>query len=207
MLRSNVGLIMQEGLGSRIVENDELRTASFDFVGYDDMSCLYPTTLSPAAINRRTMKTAPGNTNMKIDLSKVLADTKLGRFHVVVLALCLLIVMIDGYDLVVMGVALPTIMSEMNMSTDVAGIIASSASVGMMVGAIFMGTLRDRIGRIKTIAVCVALFSVFTAMIGLVRTPETLAVLRLSPESDLEALFRASQRRQQSTRPSTCKAG
>lgn len=116
---------------------------------------------------------------MKIDLSKVLADTKLGRYHIAVLALCFLIVTIDGYDLVVMGVALPTIMSEMNMSTDVAGIIASSALVGMMIGAIFMGTLADRIGRIKTIAVCVTLFSVFTAMIGLVRTPEALAALRL----------------------------
>ncbi|MEF2082357.1 aromatic acid/H+ symport family MFS transporter [Pseudomonas aeruginosa] len=170
---------MQKALGSRIVESDELRLASFDFVGYDDVSCLnarYPfTRCNPSPDNENNTR----SNNMKVDISKVFAETKLGRYHIAVLALCFLIVTIDGYDLVVMGVALPAIMSEMNMSTEVAGIIASSALVGMMVGAIFMGTLADRIGRIKTIAVCIALFSVFTAMIGFVRTPEALAALRL----------------------------
>ncbi|CAB3763386.1 MULTISPECIES: MFS transporter [Burkholderia] len=116
---------------------------------------------------------------MQIDLSAVIDDARFGPFQVAILALCCLIVTIDGYDLVVMGVALPTIISDMKMDAHVAGMIASCALVGMMVGAIAMGALADRIGRIRTIAACVALFSLFTAASGLARDPVSFAALRL----------------------------
>lgn len=116
---------------------------------------------------------------MQFDLSKVIDDARLGPFHAITLALCFLIVTIDGYDLVIMGVALPTIITNMKMDARVAGIVASCALVGMMFGAIFMGTLADRIGRIRTVAICVTLFSVFTAASGIVRNPVSFAALRL----------------------------
>lgn len=115
---------------------------------------------------------------MKIDLSEVVDNARFGPFQAAMLALCFLIVTIDGYDLVVMGVALPTIIADMHMDARVAGLIASCALVGMMFGAIAMGTLADRIGRIRTIAACVTLFSVLTAASGLARDPVSFAVLR-----------------------------
>ena len=45
--------------------------------------------------------------------------------------------------------------------------MVSSALFGMMFGAIILGTIADRIGRRWAIAICVALFSVFTAAAGL----------------------------------------
>lgn len=116
---------------------------------------------------------------MHIDLSKVIDDARFGPFQAAVLSLCFLIVTIDGYDLVVMGVALPTIISVMNMDVHVAGMVASCALAGMMFGAIVMGALADRIGRVRTIAACVALFSILTAASGLARDPVSFAVLRL----------------------------
>lgn len=116
---------------------------------------------------------------MRRDFSKVVDHAKFGRFQACVLVLCFVIVMIDGYDLVVMGVALPTIISEMQMDPGVAGIIASCALIGMMFGAIFMGTLADRVGRVATIVACVSVFSVFTAATGMARDPGSFAALRL----------------------------
>ncbi len=44
--------------------------------------------------------------------------------------------------------------------------MASSALFDMVFGAIFLGTLADKIGRRWTISICVFLFSVFTAAAG-----------------------------------------
>ena len=79
----------------------------------------------------------------------------------------MLILIIDGYDLAVVGIALPSIMKDMGVDATQAGFMASSALFGMMFGAIFLGTLADKIGRRWMISICVGLFSVFTAAAGL----------------------------------------
>jgi AAHS family benzoate transporter-like MFS transporter len=48
----------------------------------------------------------------------------------------------------------------------------------MVFGAIFLGTIADRIGRRWAIAICVALFSVFTAAAGLVKDPLLFSMAR-----------------------------
>ena len=57
-----------------------------------------------------------------------------------------LILILDGYDLAVVGAALPSIMKDMGVDATQAGFMASSALFGMMFGAIFLGTLADKIG-------------------------------------------------------------
>lgn len=115
---------------------------------------------------------------MKINLSAVVDNAKFGPFQGCVLALCFLLIMVDGYDLVTMGVTLPTIISETKMDPAVAGLITSCALFGMMFGAIFLGAFADRIGRVKTIVLCVFVFSTFTALTGFAKGPNTFAMLR-----------------------------
>ena len=64
------------------------------------------------------------------------------------------------------------------MDATQAGFMASSALFGMMFGAIFLGTLADKIGRPLMISICVALFSVFTAVAGLTHDPVTFSITR-----------------------------
>ncbi|WP_028627206.1 MFS transporter [Metapseudomonas resinovorans] len=106
------------------------------------------------------------------------AESKFGRFHGLILFWCVLILIIDGYDLAVVGAALPAIMQDMNVDPTSAGIMAGSALFGTMLGAIFLGTLADRIGRPKMIAICVALFSIFTAAAGFTNDPITFSISR-----------------------------
>jgi AAHS family benzoate transporter-like MFS transporter len=95
-----------------------------------------------------------------------------------VLLWCALIVVFDGYDLAVAGIALPSIMNSMGVEPTQAGFMVSSALFGMVFGAIFLGTIADRIGRRWAIAICITLFSVFTAAAGLASDPLTFAILR-----------------------------
>lgn len=113
-----------------------------------------------------------------IDVHKLADEAKFNSFHAKVLAWCSIIIICDGYDLAVAGVALPLIMKEMGVTAQNAGFMMSSALFGMMVGAIFLGTIADRIGRRSAIVVCIALFSVFTSLSGLVNDPYSFSAMR-----------------------------
>jgi AAHS family benzoate transporter-like MFS transporter len=113
-----------------------------------------------------------------IDVHQVADEARFNRFHARVLLWCLAIIVIDGYDIAVAGAALPAIMQQMGVTASTAGFMASSALFGMMFGAVFLGTLSDRIGRRPTIAICVFLFSVFTAAAGFTNDPVTFSVMR-----------------------------
>jgi len=114
----------------------------------------------------------------QIDLHKLADETRFNRFHGLVLFWCALIIVFDGYDLSVVGIALPSIMANMGVQPTNAGFMVSSALFGMMFGAIFLGTIADRIGRRWAIVICVGLFSVFTAAAGFARDPVTFGVVR-----------------------------
>ena len=114
----------------------------------------------------------------QIDVHKLADDARFNGFHGLVLFWCALIIIFDGYDLAVVGIALPSIMKDLRVDPPRAGFMVSSALFGMVFGAIFLGTLADRIGRRKAIAICIALFSIFTAAAGLTRDPVTFSIVR-----------------------------
>ncbi|MPV66620.1 MFS transporter [Burkholderia sp. BE17] len=114
----------------------------------------------------------------QINLQALSDDARLGPLHGVVLFWCALIIVFDGYDLAVAGIALPAIMKEMGVNPAQAGFMVSSALFGMMFGNIVFGTVAERIGRRWAIAICLTLFSVFTAAAGLAPTPALFGAAR-----------------------------
>lgn len=113
-----------------------------------------------------------------INAAALLERARFNAFHARLLFWCALIIIFDGYDLVIYGVVLPSLMAEWGLSAVQAGALGSCALVGMMAGALFFGSLSDRIGRRKTIMTCVLLFSGVTALNGLATSPETFALCR-----------------------------
>jgi AAHS family benzoate transporter-like MFS transporter len=112
------------------------------------------------------------------ELRRLADESRFSRFHGGVLFWGALILVLDGYDLAIVGAALPSIMRDMGVDANSAGFMASSALVGMMLGAITFGTLADRIGRPMLISICVGLFSVFTAAAGLTSDPYSFSATR-----------------------------
>jgi AAHS family benzoate transporter-like MFS transporter len=113
-----------------------------------------------------------------VNIQKLIDESTFSSFHRTILAWCFVILVLDGYDLGVVGAALPSIMKQMGVTATTAGFMASSALFGMMLGAMFFGALADKLGRRKMLALCIGLFSVFTAVAGLTHEPITFSMTR-----------------------------
>ncbi|WP_428910865.1 MFS transporter [Niallia sp. Krafla_26] len=109
---------------------------------------------------------------------QMLEQTKFNKFHGMLLFWGAILMLFDGYDLVVYGAVVPTIIDEWGISTVEAGMYGSYALFGMMFGAFIFGTLADKLGRKKIILICVSIFSLFMLFSGLAPTPELFGVFR-----------------------------
>jgi AAHS family benzoate transporter-like MFS transporter len=79
-------------------------------------------------------------------------------------ALCWLAVALDGFDLVVLGAVIPTLLGTGALGFDGPSVIlaATAGLVGVGLGAVTIGPLTDRFGRRRSLIGCIAVFSVLT---------------------------------------------
>ncbi|MEH7377007.1 MFS transporter [Neobacillus drentensis] len=113
-----------------------------------------------------------------INSTEIIANSKFNRFHLGLLLWSFFIISFDGYDLVVYGTVVPTLIEKWNLSPVEAGAIGTYGLFGMMFGAILFGTLADRIGRKNVIAITLVLFSFFTFLCGFAETPTVFSTFR-----------------------------
>lgn len=110
------------------------------------------------------------------------AETELSQARMLLaVALCWLLVIFDGYDLIVYGTVQSALMSQTGWGLDraSAGTLGSLAFLGMLLGALFAGRLSDHWERRNTILACTALFSVFTVLCSFVPDPVWFGAFRL----------------------------
>lgn len=102
------------------------------------------------------------------------------RPGLLVFALCAATIISDGYDLIVYGATLPAILEykEWGLSPEQAGAIGSYVLMGMLIGALVVGTVTDVVGRRRIMLFCMTWFSL--AMIGaaLAPSPEVFGAFR-----------------------------
>jgi MFS transporter, AAHS family, benzoate transport protein len=96
--------------------------------------------------------------------------------------LCWAAIILDGFDLVVLGALIPTLTDATAgtpwMTTGQATFISTIGLVGMTLGALAIGTATDIVGRRKALIVAVAAFSVMTLLCGFAQGPTSLAIYR-----------------------------
>lgn len=85
---------------------------------------------------------------------------------------------LDGYSLLIFGVALLLLIPQFKLSAATLGIVASIPFLGMAIGALVAGPLADRIGRRPIFMVDMMLFLVSSVLLGVSQTVWEIVVLR-----------------------------
>jgi AAHS family 3-hydroxyphenylpropionic acid transporter len=94
------------------------------------------------------------------------------------IGLCLLVALLEGFDLQAAGVAAPKLAPAMGLSPGVLSWFFSASTLGMFIGAFAGGWLSDRKGRKFVLVVSVALFGLCSILTGAATTPDLLIAAR-----------------------------
>ncbi len=84
----------------------------------------------------------------------------IGSQQILVVSLCLVLNMLDGFDITAMAVVATSVSTELGLTADQLGWIFSFALAGMMTGAMLLAPVSDLIGRRKMVVLSVALVAV-----------------------------------------------
>jgi putative MFS transporter len=85
----------------------------------------------------------------------------------------------DGFDIQMMGFALPGIIGEFKLTPGQAGFLASSVFTGMLLGGIIVGTLADSIGRKNALIFAIVTYGLMGLCAGLAPSYESLVAIRV----------------------------
>ena len=98
-----------------------------------------------------------------------------------VVILCAVVVVAEGYDLIVYGTLIPSLQAEPGWELDKAsaGTIGSLVYVGMLIGSVVSGRLSDLYGRRKLALTSIAWFTAWTAACALATSATQLGAFRL----------------------------
>ncbi|MBD9527541.1 aromatic acid/H+ symport family MFS transporter [Paracoccus sp. PAR01] len=114
----------------------------------------------------------------QIDVTDHIDKTRFGKFQWSVVGLCALLLIVDGYDVFVAGTVLPKLIQEWGLTKPQAGTLQAWALFGMMFGAFIFGSLADRVGRKKGIAISFLMFTIATLLTGFATSPEQFKIFR-----------------------------
>ena len=114
-----------------------------------------------------------------INPTNVIDDSRIHAFHVWLITLLFIVIMFDGYDVVIYGAVVPSLISEWGISDVTAGAIGSYTVIGTAIGAVLFGMLSDRMGRKKMIVFTTFLFSFFTMASGFANGPVLFTIFRV----------------------------
>ncbi len=112
------------------------------------------------------------------DVSALLDSGTWNTYQKAITLLAALAVLFDGFDIQILGFAIPSIMREWHVARSAFAPIAALGLAGMAAGSPFAGFCGDRFGRRITLIGCVLLFGVATVATAFCTTLTELGILR-----------------------------
>jgi MFS family permease len=87
--------------------------------------------------------------------------------------------MLDAFDVMLYALVLASLMVDLNMAKDVAGLLGSATLIASAAGGMIFGVVADRFGRTQALMGSILIYSIFTAACGFAQTVGQLAVFRV----------------------------
>ena len=116
---------------------------------------------------------------MNSPVSQLMDEKPMVSFQWGVIALCFLINMLDGFDVLVMAFTAASVSAHWGLNGISLGYLLSAGLVGMAIGSLFIAPWADRVGRRPLIIVCVGIAGSGMIASSQAESVEILGVLRL----------------------------
>ncbi|MDR5776611.1 MULTISPECIES: MFS transporter, partial [unclassified Caballeronia] len=114
----------------------------------------------------------------QLNVQEFLDSRPFAGFHWKILFLSLVVLILDGFDVVAMGFIAPALIADWKISRAALGPVLSMGLFGLAIGALTGGPLADRLGRRKVIIGAVIFFGVMSLASAWSPNVEVLSVLR-----------------------------
>ncbi|OKJ95168.1 MFS transporter [Streptomyces sp. CB03234] len=108
-----------------------------------------------------------------------LDEGPMSRFQWGAIAVCVVLNMLDGFDVLVMAFTGKAVSADWELSSSELGLLLSAGLVGMALGAMFVAPWGDRIGRRPVILGCLAVAATGMLLSSVSQSPAQLGALRV----------------------------
>src|SRR6185295_706517 len=122
--------------------------------------------------------TGPAVPATKVNLTELLENSRVGPLHIQVFVLCMICLIMDGFDVQAMGYAGPALVADWGIGRPALGPVFAAANFGVLVGSLLFTMLADIIGRRPVIIWATLFFSVLTIATGFAQNLEQMLALR-----------------------------
>ena len=113
-----------------------------------------------------------------MDLRELIETSPVRQVQITVIGICCILNMLDGFDVLAIAFAAPSIADEWAIQPVALGLVFSAGLIGMALGSMFIAPLTDRIGRRTMILICIVAITIMMAVTGLSRSVPQLMVAR-----------------------------
>jgi AAHS family 4-hydroxybenzoate transporter-like MFS transporter len=123
-------------------------------------------------------KASGGGPRTKLDVGRLLDEGAWSRYQQLLVALTAVTIIFDGADIQLLGVSVPAIMVDWNVTRGAFAPVLAASLLGMMIGAALGGVVGDRLGRRVALAGNLITFGLLTLAGAAVSGLTALAWLR-----------------------------
>ncbi len=112
------------------------------------------------------------------DVNGFLDSRRIGRAHIVTLVLLIFTMMVDGYDIFLVGIVAPYLAKDLGIAPAALTVVFVVQQFGLLLGNFVVGPIADRYGRRVTLLACLSAFGALTLLTPLAGTLQEFVVLR-----------------------------
>ena len=94
------------------------------------------------------------------DPRAIIAREPMHRTQLIVVAICVALIALDGFDVLAISFASPGIAAEWGIDRTTLGFVLSMELIGMAIGSVSLGSVADRVGRRPMILGCLVVMTV-----------------------------------------------